>query len=233
MKNHFDKPITFRTMLITSLFLIVVFITGSGVSCQSQAPAPAPPPPASTVPTPLPPPEPAPLPPAPTTPTPAPPPGWSADGVIGSQEYLSEMSYGDYEIFWSNDEQYLYVALKAKTAGWVAMAVQPGSRMKNADMIFGFVKDGEVTVLDLFSTGDFGPHPPDTELGGTFDIIDFGGKEADGYTIIEFKRALDTGDQRDNKLSSGKNKIIWSYGSADDFTRKHAKRGYGEITITG
>ena len=50
MKNHFDKSITFRTMLITSLFLIVVFITGSGVSCQSQAPAPSPPAPSSGLP---------------------------------------------------------------------------------------------------------------------------------------------------------------------------------------
>jgi hypothetical protein len=223
MKNHFDKLSTFHGMVIISLFLITVFITGSGVSCQSQTPASAPPTPSPG------------LPKEPTS-------GesnsqmlasWSADGVIGSREYLSEMTYDGYELYWVNDSEFAYVAMKAKTDGWVALGIQPGSRMKGADMIFGFVEDGEVNVLDSFSTDDFGSHPPDTELGGTFDIISFGGKEADGYTIIEFKRALDTGDQQDNKLSIGKNQIIWAYGSADALTPKHANRGYGEITITG
>ena len=83
----------------------------------------------------------------------------------------------------------------------------------------------------MFSTGDFGPHPPDTELGGTYDILDFGGGEEGGYTSIEFKRALNTGDKYDNALSRGVNKIIWSYGSEDDLKSKHINRGYGELTI--
>jgi hypothetical protein len=220
MKNHFDK---LRTMVIISLFLMAVFITGSGVSCQSQTPASAP-----------------------STPSPGlhkePTSGesnsqmlasWSADGVIGSREYLSEITYDGYELYWANDNEFVYVAMKVQTDGWVALGVQPGLRMKGADMIFGFVKDGEVNVFDSFSIDDFGSHPPDTELGGTFDIISFGGKEADGYTIIEFKRALDTGDRHDNELTIGENQIIWAYGSADALTYKHVNRGYGEITITG
>jgi hypothetical protein len=223
MKNHFDKLLTLRAMVIINLFLITVFITGSGVSCQPHAPVS-------------------------TTPAPSQGPSeeptsdesnsltiesWSADGVIGSREYMSEMTYDGYELYWANDDEFVYVAMKVQTDGWVALGVQPGLKMKGADMIFGFVKDGEVNVFDSFSTDDFGSHPPDTELGGTFDIISFGGKEADGYTIIEFKRALDTGDQHDNKLSVGKNQIIWAYGSADALTYKHANRGYGEITIKG
>ena len=111
------------------------------------------------------------------------------------------------------------------------MAVQPGSQMKDADMVFGFVKDGETTVYDLFSTGSFGPHPPDTELGGTHDILEYGGKEEGGFTTIEFKRALDTGDEYDNPLFPGMNKIIWSYGSSDSLAIKHSTRGYGEINL--
>ena len=207
-------------ILIVGLFLIVLLINGVSISCQSGEPTP----PATS---PVLPQEPTPG----TVPNARPSESWSADGVIGGTEYLGEMNYGNYEIYWSSDTQYVYIAVKAKTTGWVAVGIQPGSRMKNADVILGFVKDGEAHVLDLFSTGDFGPHPPDTELGGTFDIIDFGGKEADGYTIIEFKRALDTGDQYDNKLSNGNNKIIWSYGTVDEYTRQHTNRGYGEITL--
>jgi len=103
--------------------------------------------------------------------------------------------------------------------------------MKNADMVLGSVEDGEATVYDQFSTGDFGPHKADTELGGTDDILEFGGKEAGGYTIIEFKRALNTGDKYDHPLSKGANKIIWSYGSDDKSTIKHVNRGYGELDL--
>ncbi len=43
MKNSFAKLTAFKTILIISLLLIVLFIIGFGISCQSQAPASAPP----------------------------------------------------------------------------------------------------------------------------------------------------------------------------------------------
>jgi hypothetical protein len=156
---------------------------------------------------------------------------WSADGVISDGEYTKVAAYGDYEINWASDEGYIYVGLKVKTTGWVAVGIQPGSLMKDADIVLGSVQDGEVSVSDHFSTGDFGPHKADKELGGTDDIIEFDGKEAAGYTIIEFVRALNTGDKYDHPLVKGANKIIWSYGSGDSPTTKHVNRGYGELDL--
>ena len=98
-------------------------------------------------------------------------------------------------------------------------------------MIFGFVKDGRVEVQDQYSTGNFGPHPADTELGGTDDILEFGGKEEGGFTTIEFKRLLTTGDKYDISIQKGASKIIWAYGSSDSLTAKHSTRGYGEINL--
>ncbi|UCC60801.1 MAG: hypothetical protein JSV02_02980 [Dehalococcoidia bacterium] len=156
---------------------------------------------------------------------------WVADGTISVGEYSNSQIHGNYEIHWKSDEEYIYAGMKARTGGYVSVGFQPGSRMKNADMVFGFIADGEVTIYDMYSTGDFGPHPPDTDLGGTFDIAEFGGKEEGSFTIIEFKRELATGDQYDNPLLSGVNKIIWSYGSSDSLTRQHSNRGYGEIEL--
>ncbi|MBM3133311.1 MAG: hypothetical protein FJZ95_09830, partial [Chloroflexi bacterium] len=156
---------------------------------------------------------------------------WSADGIITEGEYAGSESRGAYAVFWRSDGQYIYVGMRAQTDGFVAVAIQPGSRMKNADIVFGFVKDGRPEVYDLFSTGAFGPHPQDTELGGTNDILEFGGSEGDGVTTIEFKRKLSTGDERDNGLSPGVNQILWSYGSDDSLTQRHTNRGYGEITL--
>jgi hypothetical protein len=121
--------------------------------------------------------------------------------------------------------------MKAKTNGWLAVGTQPGTTMKDADMVLGFVSDGKATVYDLYCTGDYGPHPPDTELGGTNDILEFGGKEVAGYTTIEFKRLLDTGDKYDRPFSKGTNKIIWSYGLDDQSMIKHVSRGLGEIDL--
>ncbi len=201
---------SFSAMGIAVLLSLLVF----SVSCGAPAPVPAPT-----------------LPPVPTAPQLPLASKWVADGIINMGEYAGTKTYGDYEIHWASDGGNVYIAMKAKTSGWVAMAVQPGSRMKDADIVFGFVKDGKAIVYDLFSTGDFGPHPPDIELGGTSDVLEFGGREEDGYTIIEFKRALNTGDKYDKPLAKGVNKIIWAYGSDDSLTPKHINRGYGELEL--
>jgi hypothetical protein len=156
---------------------------------------------------------------------------WSADGVITDGEYTGTGTFDDYEIHWTSDGNYVYIGMKAKTSGWLAVGTQPGTTMKDADMVMGFVSDGKATVYDLYSTGDYGPHPQDTELGGTNDILEFGGKEVDGYTTIEFKRLLDTGDKYDRPYSKGTNEIIWSYGSDDQSTKKHVSRGLGQIDL--
>ncbi len=136
-------------------------------------------------------------------------------------------------VFWKNDHEFLYMALKAKTTGWVAIGFEPTTRMKDADMIFGWVKDGQATLLDLYSTGSTGPHPPDEELGGTNDILEFEGTEKDGYTIIEFKRKMDTGDKYDKAFTPGGTiKFIWAMANADSFTLKHnIAKGWGEIVL--
>ncbi|OGO18000.1 MAG: hypothetical protein A2Z15_08205 [Chloroflexi bacterium RBG_16_50_11] len=157
----------------------------------------------------------------------------TSDGIISDGEYAHKQTFdnGNMEIQWTNDGTNIYIAMKAKATGFVSIGIQPGVTMLNADMIFGFVKDGQVQIFDLFSTGSFGPHPQDTELGGTNDILAFGGKEASGFTIVEFARALKTGDTKDNELLKGNNQIIWAYGSTDSLDIQHSSRGYGQITI--
>ena len=213
-----------KSLWIFVIAVLTLALAVFSVSCAQQSPAPTPAPtPPSTSP---------PAQPPQAQPPPAPPAGkWAADGVISPGEYTGSRTFGDYELRWASDDKTIYIAMKAKTSGWVALGIQPGSRMKDADMVLGFVKDGKALVFDLFSTGDFGPHPQDTEQGGTTTILEFGGKEEGGYTVIEFKRALDTGDKYDKPLVKGVNKIIWAYGSDDSLTLKHANRGYGEIEL--
>jgi len=156
---------------------------------------------------------------------------WSPDGVLEENEYLGEMGYGNFEIRWLKDDENAYFGIRVKTDGWVAVGFSPSDRMKDADMVLGFVIDGQTTVTDQFSTGTFGPHVADVELGGTDDILESGGREDGGFTTIEFSRPLRTGDQNDNDLSPGKIEIIWSYGTTDNIDRQHITRGHGEIDL--
>lgn len=156
---------------------------------------------------------------------------FNTDGIINESEYLNYKDLKGLEVYWSNDSQNIFMALRAQTEGYISIGIQPGRLMKDADMVYGFVSEGSVSVFDMYSTGNFGPHPPDNELGGKNDIIKFGGSESDGYTIIEFQRLLSTGDDYDIDLSIGTNKIIWAYGKNDSIDSHHSRRGYGEIEI--
>jgi hypothetical protein len=154
-----------------------------------------------------------------------------ADGIISNGEYSKSKNLGGFELNWHSDGQNIYFGIKAKTTGWISLGIQPGSKMKGADIVLGYVEGGKVYVSDHFSAGDFGPHKVDTEFGGNDNILEYGGSEQGEYTTIEFKRALNTGDQYDNALSPGIVDIIWAFGSDDKPAQKHITRGYGQIDL--
>lgn len=161
--------------------------------------------------------------------------GWTADGVISEGEYSKNLTLygGRYVVSWRNDGETLYMGLAGRAEGFVAIGFEPTQAMKDADMVMGWVSRGEATVLDLYSTGVYGPHPPDEELGGTNDILSFGGREADGWTVIEFERRMDTGDRFDQAFRPGETvDIIWSISSSDSLDIRHnVGRGGGRISL--
>jgi hypothetical protein len=159
---------------------------------------------------------------------------WNSDGIISQNEYKNskEFENGRYTIYWFNDDEFIHMAIKGQTSGWVSIGFEPTQAMKDADMIFGWTTGGSPTILDLYSTGVFGPHPPDQQLGGTNDLIENSGSEAGGFTIIEFKRKLNTGDQYDKAFVKGQNiGIIWGIGSSDSLDSPHTSRGSGTIKL--
>jgi hypothetical protein len=155
------------------------------------------------------------------------------DGVITDGEYTDTASFdgGNYTLYWKTDADTIYVGMKAKINGFVALGVSPGTGMANADIVFGYSDNGKAVVMDMFSTGMFGPHPEDTSLGGKNDLLAVGAKESGGYTVVEFKRKMDTGDKYDRPFIKGANKIIWSYGPSHNPPTVHAVRGAATITI--
>ncbi len=167
---------------------------------------------------------------------------WKPDGIVGENEYSRSMvlsspakqgySGGEMEIFWKNDQEHLYMALKSTANGWLSVGFEPSEWMKDADMIMGFVEMGKTTLLDEYSTGNYGPHVEDTTLGGTNDILAFGGSRVGGYTVIEFKRKLNTGDRFDKAFTPGQSiSMIWATADSNDHDLKH-NVAFGEAILT-
>ena len=135
---------------------------------------------------------------------------------------------------WANDKDHLYGAVVANTGGWVAVGFDPETQMQGANFIFGYVADGTASVQDMFGTKPKGrgSHPPDDQLGGSDDLLEYAGREEGGVTTIEFKIPLDSGDQYDKTLNSGSTyTIILAQGRSDDTESRHSAEGSSEITL--
>jgi hypothetical protein len=116
----------------------------------------------------------------------------------------------------------------------VSVGFDPETQMKGANFVFGYVQDGTAFVQDMFGTKPTGraSHPPDEELGGRNDVLEYAGREEGNVTTIEFKIPLDSGDQYDKPLSPGTTyAIILALGPSDDLDSRHVAEGYGEITL--
>ncbi|MBD3285579.1 DOMON domain-containing protein, partial [candidate division WOR-3 bacterium] len=123
----------------------------------------------------------------------------------------------------------VHFKLSAPTTGWVALGIAPTTMMKGADFIMGYVAEGNAVIADEYGNSATS-HKPDTELGGEDNIQNKSGSEADGVTQISFSIPLDSGDEYDKVLEPGGSyKVIFAYGSSDDFTSYHKKKASAKI----
>ena len=158
---------------------------------------------------------------------------WVADAVIGADEYAHSVEAAGVTFHWSSDDEFLFGAMSAETTGWVAVAFDPENKMQGANYVYGWVKDGQTEVFNMFGTKPAGPgsHPEDRTLGGTDDIVAFAGSEEGGTTLIEFQIPLDSGDANDKPLAAGGTYTVLLAHGANDDLNYHAARGATEITL--
>lgn len=134
---------------------------------------------------------------------------------------------------WLREEALLSVHLSARTTGWIAIGFDPTRQMAGANIIIGYVADGELEIADDYGTGPY-RHGRDIENGGTDDIVNAAGLEENGTTSIRFSIPVDSGDPLDNVLVPGESySVIVAHGQngADDFSSYHANRGRFRMTI--
>ncbi|MCX8094570.1 MAG: stalk domain-containing protein [Caldisericia bacterium] len=153
--------------------------------------------------------------------------------AISSNDWVLAFQSGDkFKLYYKIVGEDVYFRIEGKTLGYVSIGFEPTQAMKDADMVIGYVVQGNVYAFDAYSTGLYGPHPEDTSLGGKTNIFDIKGEEKSGYTIIEFRRPLDTKDKYDALLKFDKEiKIIWALSNDDNFNARHSDRGSGVIVL--
>lgn len=156
---------------------------------------------------------------------------WTSDGTITDNEYTQFQQIGDLQVFTRLEGDLVCLALRSQKDGFLALGIRPENKMKGADMIIGALTGTQAVISDTYSTGIWGPHPDDTKLGGTYDIMAPSGSRQNGWTAFEFKRKLSTGDSRDKNLTVGDNPVIWSIGGSADVTIQHNNRGYGSLVL--
>lgn len=122
------------------------------------------------------------------------------------------------------------VTVSAPGTGWVAVGFNPSSRMKDANFLIGYVKDGTAFARDDFGVSNTS-HKADEELGGKNNLISFSGTEANGVTTMTFVVPRDSGDSKDSKLGPGQHTVILGYSNADNFTGFHKKVGKTTIVL--
>lgn len=156
------------------------------------------------------------------------------DGKVDDAEYPDNASFGPVSLSWKVADGQLQMAVVGRTTGWVAVGFHPEQAMKGADMVFGWVDAEGEHALDCYATDVFGPHPPDTELGGRDDLIAVAVGETDGTTTAEFLRPLAAGDAYDKALVIDEDiRVVWAYGYSDDFNEYHAEAGVASISLSG
>ena len=151
------------------------------------------------------------------------------DGTLDGEMEVYKHPSGNYELYWKvlTDEE-IYVAINAKTTGWVSVGFDPSFMMKDADIKIGNIVDGVVTLEDHYGTSATG-HKQDKEN----EIIEFAGKEENDWTFIEFIMPLDTAKADDKAIIPGEQmKVIIAYSSSTDaLWRKHNFRGSTELVF--
>jgi hypothetical protein len=138
---------------------------------------------------------------------------------------------GDFSLMWMVDGANLNVKLSAPVEGWVAVGFAPTNKMKDANIIIGYVENGNVVIEDHFGNSPIS-HKSDVSADGKDNLTSISGTEKNGVTEISFTIPLNSGDPNDRVLVPGESyKVIFASYSKDKITIKHSSRTSTNITL--
>lgn len=112
------------------------------------------------------------------------------------------------KLYWNVDaaKKEISFTVEAQTTGWVGFGISTGQgKMKGADIVIGWVKDGKAHFKDRHATGH---SQPKIDSQQNYELISL--QEESGKTVMKFKRKFETCDPDDNKIKEGTTKLIYA-----------------------
>jgi len=159
----------------------------------------------------------------------------SSASVFASPAYDHSLGDDIMSFHWrlDSDKNLIHVKVTGKTKSWVSVGFNPTRRMKDADFVMGYVKNGKVKATDHFGVDIF-MHKKDDVLGGADNISDLSGKEEGGKTEISFSIPLNSGDSKDSVIHPDKETTILLAHAAgrDTFRTKHVYRSIYSVNLS-
>lgn len=150
-----------------------------------------------------------------------------------AQDYDFENKVKDMSFSWKVDGNDLKVKISGKTTGWVGIGFNPSSKMKDANYVLGYVKDGKAEITDEVGDSETS-HKSDDDMGGSSNVTLVGGNEEGGVTTIEFSMPLNSGDKADTVIDpAGETVVLLAFGGKrDSFKSKHKYRTTIKVNLS-
>jgi len=160
----------------------------------------------------------------------------TVDGVVTDMEYAH--MYHDEKIGmmlrWEAVGDVMYICMEAPATGWIGLSFMPMDGTIHGDTVIGYVNADtqEAFLSDQVAPGNAHfPHFDDRRFGGETSFLEVVGSEVGGRTVIEFSRALMTGEPTDAPfMDMGLMTMISFHPTADDYVSYHSK-WYNVVTI--
>jgi hypothetical protein len=141
------------------------------------------------------------------------------DGAIGGGEYQVTKTMGSVTVAASlGSDRQLYLAIQAKTSGWVALGTGSG-RMDGASLFLAALQKGAPVLSEQLGKGHGHSDAP-------FELVsDWKLSSADGLTTLELVLPAA------KVLSGSKLNLLWAYGNSSDLKSRHAGRGALSLAV--
>jgi hypothetical protein len=145
---------------------------------------------------------------------------------------------GFYDFYWNVNETagWIEYAVIVNVLGWVGLGVSTSGLMVPADVTIGSVVGATVQVEDRWNNFrqdciSGSGVCLDTTLGGTNNIIAFGGQEVSGQTQLKWRRPIVSADPNDVTITPGPLSIIYAYSSSDPLAYHGITRGIDTFAL--
>ncbi|XP_030746402.1 MOXD1 homolog 2 [Sitophilus oryzae] len=136
------------------------------------------------------------------------------DVVLSARWSHSTYLSPDYRLLWSlgPGPQDITFEVQVRTLGYVGFGFSRDGRMAGADMVVGWVDQGQVYFQDRHvkdSPGSAMDREPEVDPSQDYQLLL--GYENSTHTVLRFRRRLDTCDHHDIPITNDTMRIVWAF----------------------